>query len=535
MRVRQSRRPFEWIGCRQTRDADARSTKGRRAALPLLLFVLLPLVLAALFLQASAAFARGGSDSDADSLDRADLPGVMPQLSEGDVLFVMDAVAAPMDSDLAHVEIYLRVSNDQLLFLGRDSALGDSLNLELRFLSPSGKLLRKWNRLSLVSAPDSATAASPATRQILLWPVSVEPGEYIVEARMEDLQAVKKTLLGMIRKEHRSGTARALLRVRPMHPDSLELSDLEFAEHWGALDSSVFRKRRLTVHPNPGRRYGRDGSEVMVYFEGHLPSGVPSAELRLSWEILDRRGARLRLLADTLQAAHDFDRAQTLRVGGLPAGSYRLRLTARIEGGPSRTVESTFDMTWASASGLDRSLVALADEASLALTDSEMDDFEGLSPGEQERYWNEYWNKPRGEPGFEDVNALSEFEHRIQMANGVYGGNERGMFTDRGRTLIRYGPPDEVYQQVLPGNGNTLTDIGADLPLEQGSKKGEVLRQPGDRAVGDTRAYEVWDYDIRARLIFGTKRHGARQGSRMRFVFVDDTGVGNYRLKYSSE
>ena len=59
--------------------------------------------------------------------------------------------------------------------------------------------------------------------------------------------------------------------------------------------------------------------------------------------------------------------------------------------------------------------------------------------------------------------------------------------------------------------------------------------QPGGRAVGDTRAYEIWDYDIKSRLVFGIKRRGARLGSRMRFVFVDDTGVGNYFLKYSSE
>lgn len=509
--------------------------QGRRSALPLLLFALLPALLAGLFLAVPAAVAGDDPDTSADSPDRPELPGALPQLSEGDVLFVMDAVASPSGNGLARVEVYLRVSNDQLFFMKRTPGLGDSLDLELRFLTTGGELLRKWNRRSLVFASDSASAASASTRQILLLPVNVEPGEYVLEARMDDVQAIKKTLLGMIRKERRSGTARGLLRVRPMDPDSLEISDLEFAEHWSPRDSSVFRKRRVTVYPNPGRRYGRDGSDVMVYFEGHLPAGVPAAELRLAWEVLDRRGTRLRLLADTLDAPHDFDRAQTLRVGGLPAGSYRLRLTVRIEGGPSRMVESTFDMTWASASGLDRSIVALVDEASLALTDSELDDFEQMSPGEQERFWNEYWNKPRSEPGFEDFNALSEFEHRIQAANSVYGGNERGMFTDRGRMLVRYGLPDEVRQQVMPGNGSTLTDIGGNIPLEQDSRKGDVLRQPGGRAVGDTRAYEIWDYDIKARLIFGTKRHGARLGSRMRFVFVDETGVGNYRLKYSSE
>jgi GWxTD domain-containing protein len=287
------------------------------------------------------------------------------------------------------------------------------------------------------------------------------------------------------------------------------------------------------VYPNPGRRYGRVDSDVKVYLEGHLPQGQDRARLRLVWEVLDVRGRRLMLLLDSLAATQDFDRAQVLRLQALKAGRYHLRLAVEAPGGARRSVQGDFDMAWAPGAVLDRNVVALTDEARVLFVNEELDKFLDLSPGEQENYWNEYWNDINQSPDAPEGDARLEFESRIQYANENFGGKEAGMLTDRGRIFVRYGPPDELTQSVMPVGGESLTDLGDQIGLE-GSLGADLLKKQGASGAGDTRPYEIWDYDLHDRTIFGKHSH-PRSGPRIRFVFVDELGLGDYVLKYSSE
>jgi GWxTD domain-containing protein len=475
------------------------------------------------------------ASDDPDPREEDRLPPPLPRFSEGGILFVADAAAFPGPDSSSSVEFYLRVANEQLRFKPGPSGLEALVQVDLRLFPRAGGAPLQWSRLSRLAAADSESAGSVQLRQVLQWSVNLGPGQYLAELKLTDLGAPKKTLLGMLRHEHVSGTVRALLGVRPFPGDSLVLSDLEFAEGFAPPDSSVFRKPRVTVYPNPGRRYGTSGTDLRVFLTGRLPAGTPADTLRMIWEIFDSRGARRMLWADTLRAVPDFDRAEVLRLGSLPAGRYRLRLTARPAAGPARLVEGGFDMAWASGAALERSIVDRGDMAQLLLGDEDLDRFEDMTAGEQESFWNEYWTRRRNSPESAMGDPLAEFEYRVQQANRTFGGNEKGLFTDRGRIFVRYGAADEVRQRVMPVGGESLSDLGSDLALEGDAVRGETLRQMGAQGRGDSRSYEIWDYDLHGRMIFGTRARQARHGSHMRFIFVDETGVGNYVLKYSSE
>jgi len=515
---------------------------GRCAALPLCAWAAV-LALAGLCVRPARAAAGTGSPAEstaagaaADAREQELPPPPLPRFSEGDLLYVADAATFPRADSLSRVEFYVRVGNDQLRFrpdsLGR---LGAQVQVDLSLYPLRGGTVLRWSRPSRLAAADSETAASARERQVLQWSQALEPGDYVAELSLSDMQAPKKTILGMIRGDHRQGQLRAMLKVRRFAPDSLELSDLEFAESFAPPDSSVFRKPRVTVYPNPGRRYGNPGNDLRVFVAGHLPAGAPPQEVRLVWEVFDRGGQRARLWSDTLQAPGWFDRGQVLRLGALAAGRYRLRLTVNPPAGPPRAVESAFDMAWSSEAALEGSFAALTDQAELLFNDEELDKFEDMSPGEQESYWQQYWARRRNGPEAAMGDPLAEFQYRIQVANQTFGGSQKGIQTDRGRIYVRYGEPDEIQQRVMPVGGETLTDIGTDLTLQGDEIKGRTLEQPGGRMVGDTRSYEIWDYDLHGRMIFGTLARQARHGSHMRFIFVDATGVGDYVLKYSSE
>ena len=110
----------------------------------------------------------------------------------------------------------------------------------------------------------------------------------------------------------------------------------------------------------------------------------------------------------------------------------------------------------------------------------------------------------------------------------------RGMFSDMGRTFVRYGEPDEVLRQVIPAGDETLTRVIYELSLAEDRPLGDV-HQKG--LGGDIRPYEVWIYegdiplppDADPRVPENIRR------KRLVFLFVDEQGLGDYRLRYTTE
>jgi hypothetical protein len=102
-----------------------------------------------------------------------------------------------------------------------------------------------------------------------------------------------------------------------------------------------------------------------------------------------------------------------------------------------------------------------------------------------------------------------------------------------GRTYIRYGDPSEILKQVIPSGDNTLSQALADIAQTEDRPVGDV-HQKG--LGGDMRPFEVWIYegDIPPPVDADpTERRAHRK--RMVFLFVDEQGLGQYTLRYSTE
>jgi hypothetical protein len=103
-----------------------------------------------------------------------------------------------------------------------------------------------------------------------------------------------------------------------------------------------------------------------------------------------------------------------------------------------------------------------------------------------------------------------------------------------GRVYVRYGEPSEILKQVIPSGDNTLRQALRELSLEEDREVGDV-HQKG--LGGDIRPYEVWIYEVDVPMPFDADPTIARSNRRHRlvFLFVDDQGTGDYRLRYSTE
>jgi GWxTD domain-containing protein len=100
---------------------------------------------------------------------------------------------------------------------------------------------------------------------------------------------------------------------------------------------------------------------------------------------------------------------------------------------------------------------------------------------EKERRFLKYWKDKDPSPNTHRNELMIEYYNRIKIANERYSHYVEGWKTDMGMVYIIYGNPSNIERH----------------PFES-----------------DTRPYEIWEYyDV-----------------RRRFIFIDDTGFGDYRL-----
>ena len=200
--------------------------------------------------------------------------------------------------------------------------------------------------------------------------------------------------------------------------------------------------------------------------------------------------------------------ARSFNLAGLPEGAYALELAARF---PDREVvrKASFAMA---GFGTEAEIAKAATPESAVnpfalLTEGQLDSlygplvyiqeaderrvYENLSIQGKRSYLQQFWDKRDPTPGT-PVNETREMYYRLfaEASRRYREGGAAGVpgwRTDRGRIFLKYGEP------------------------------GETLRRP---QAGSTRPYEVWKY-TRPRLL--------------KFVFMDETGLGNYALIYTDD
>ena len=106
------------------------------------------------------------------------------------------------------------------------------------------------------------------------------------------------------------------------------------------------------------------------------------------------------------------------------------------------------------------------------------------SPDQQKKLFKKFWEKRNPLPDNPTNPLLEEFYRRVQFTNENFSSSGApGWQTDRGRIYIIYGPPDDIYRN----DANLFSS------------------QP---------PYIIWTYN----------------NLRLRFVFVDELNIGDYRL-----
>jgi GWxTD domain-containing protein len=287
------------------------------------------------------------------------------------------------------------------------------------------------------------------------------------------------------------------------------------------------------VLPNPERLFGLFAPEMRATFSARGPAEQP---WRWQARVLDAAGRVVASRESTGAASRELRGLVAVDVSTEPAGGYDLELKVWQEGDAAPLLRrARFSVAWRVDSWL-RNPRDVEDEAHFLFEADDEEAFAALSPGEQERFLEDFWRERDPSSGTGVNEARLTFLRRVERANQLYTrpGLGKGMFSDMGRVFIRYGEPSEVVHQVIPAGGETVEELVDELSANEERAIGNV-QLVGPAA--DARPFELWIYEgpILPPPYADPEVARRERRGRVLFLFVDQLSTGDYRLRYTTE
>ncbi len=389
--------------------------------------------------------------------------------------FYVDALNFPaIDSTgiSTHLDVYVKVPYDIISFVVDDGRYKAGYMLTARIKRADNTLVKEatWRR-SLVKGTFEETRGKDKY-DVSMHRFTLDPDDIILEVDFEDKESENEYTLSQT------------LKVRRYDPNLVGMSDL-------MIVSGIKKKNGKTVlTPYVSPNIGELKNGFDIFFEVYNPFRAQPVKIKYTI-----RSARARVILEKSDTTHLREGRNTfishISNSDLGIGSYTLTVEMYRQGDTSRTgrfasVSKPIIVEWlsfgkpVSIANLDEAIEQLRYIA----TSEEMDSLQNAPTAEEKRRRFEmFWKRRDPTPETEANEVMTEYYNRVAYANLHFKHYIEGWKTDRGMIYIIYGPPSYID------------------------------RHPFDP---DVKPYEVWEYyDI-----------------NRRYIFVDETGFGDYRLLY---
>ena len=162
----------------------------------------------------------------------------------------------------------------------------------------------------------------------------------------------------------------------------------------------------------------------------------------------------------------------------------------------------------------------LLEDVVYIIADQERSAFVALtSDSEREKFIEQFWQRRDPTPGTPENEFRTEHYRRIAYANEHFAGSVAGWKTDRGRTYIVYGPPDEIDDHPSGGTASAypyqqwryryIEGVGANIIVEfvnsDGSGDFRMTSDPAEKQRAST-PYRKWLNEDAAYIISSEER-----------------------------
>jgi len=410
---------------------------------------------------------------------------------------------------VALVEFYYGLLRHQLQFRDMDSFYQATVYVWLEIFNDKGVVIDTLYKVVPIRIFDPLEQGNQSYRNLDVMQALIKPGEYSVRMTIED---------GNSRTDDQNytgkyGERQIKISVPDYTNDNLSISDIELAYQIQILDEAdtlsenPLNKSNRKVIPNPSVRFINADSMMYFYAEIYnLKFGKEaSKEYYVSCRVEDLAGG----------VVSDYGRKRYFKPGDnalissgidvydLPEGQFRLML--EVEDSEDQSVVSTsklFELlyeTYEIAPAVAEEDFTLEDAELMEKViryyaiKTEMDQYKAADLEGKKEILKRFWQSRDPDPD----TRLNEFKieafRRFALANEKFSvgavARKKSWKSDRGRVYIKYGPPDEIES----------------YPSTMGAEP-----------------YMRWTY------------HNYPQQGYIFFIFVDESGYGDYTLKHST-
>ena len=384
--------------------------------------------------------------------------------------YSVDAISfAARNSKLCRLDVFTQVSYERLSFVRRDEKYSASYEMTVDILDSTQTLISEKLWTEEVEAVTFEETASSQAYSLTQRSFEVSPGSYSVVTTLRDNETKNSRRLS--RK----------ITLTDYSVSQFALSDIMLIARLSKQDGKTI------IVPSVSRNVGRIPEVLHIFFEAYNNQNLDS--VRFSVDILNEKKEKQIELSERVALSPGRNQI-FLRVdqSTLPIGEYTMyvrafRVSEQDPGAPSLASTSrTLLMRWRGIPSSVKNIDEAIDQIQYIAKDAELSYIrDGATPEERQKRLIEFWKRKDPNPNTPRNEKMEEYYAKVEYANKHFTHYTIGWRTDMGLVYIVLGPPSNVD------------------------------RHPFDR---DSKPYEVWAYyDL-----------------NQQFVFVDQTGFGDYRL-----
>jgi GWxTD domain-containing protein len=387
--------------------------------------------------------------------------------------FYAEVVAyASEQTEKSRLDVYVQVPHEEIRFMKDNDRYLGRYELALTIMTPAKEPVHEQTWTVDVPVTDFVQTTQRRLYSLTHRTIDISPGNYLLTLQLRDEES-KKT--SQIKKS---------ILVTDFAKDSLTLSDIMLVNRL----TTNGEKRSIVPIITGNISHTSEGFYIFVELYTHQP--IDSVDM--VWKIFDPKknevaghAQREALTGAKTQVFARIDSA------GLRMGTYVLTVEATgsmtVDGKPvvcKGVTSRTFNIRASDLPGVITDLDKAIDQLIYIARDTEMRYIqEATTEEDKRRRFLEFWEKRDSDPQTPRNELMEEYYSRVAYANQNYSHYLEGWRTDMGMIFIRFGTPDNVERH----------------PFEYNVKP-----------------YEIWYY---------------YQLNRQ-FIFVDETGFGDFRLRY---
>jgi GWxTD domain-containing protein len=401
---------------------------------------------------------------------QVEVNGVVPDRGESSLF--MDAISfAALNNQGSRVDVFVQVGYEMLSFVKHGGLYDAAYEMTLSLFDSTNSLVNEKLWTEDVKGVAFDRSASPNASSITQRSFDAVFGRYTIRLVVRDKESGA------------SYTMSRNLRVPDFSATDFSLSDIML------LSRVVVAGDKRSIAPSISPNVGTIPEAFFVYVEAYNKRGLDS--VRFNLDLVGKKSEHP-VAIDTVASLKPGRGEYILRVphGTLPLGDYSLVVTVRPVHASTDSVENVIGLASRSIAarwvGLPRSIKDLdlaIEQVRYICKGDEMSKLKEAKTAEEKMAaFMEFWKKRDPNPNTPRNERMEEYFARVDYANKHFSHYIDGWRTDMGMVYVMFGAPNNVD------------------------------RHPFDV---DSKPYEVWAYyDL-----------------NYSFVFIDQTGFGDYRLE----